>query len=78
MESTTTAPILLSETREEVLYLTLNRPEKRNALSHELLLQLHAALDAIAADTSVRVVVLAARGPARLRSHVSRGRRWIR
>jgi enoyl-CoA hydratase/carnithine racemase len=64
MEPATAAPVLLTETREEVMYLTLNRPEKRNALSHELLLQLHAALDAIAADTSVRVVVLAARGPA--------------
>jgi enoyl-CoA hydratase/carnithine racemase len=59
-----TEPILLTEVREEVMHLTLNRPEKRNALSHELLLKLEAALDAIAADERVRVVVLAARGPA--------------
>jgi enoyl-CoA hydratase/carnithine racemase len=64
METATAAPILLTEVREEVAYLTLNRPEKRNALSHELLLQLHAALDAVADEASVRVVVLAARGPA--------------
>ena len=39
------ASVLLSELREEVLYLTLNRPEKRNALSRELLLGLHEKLD---------------------------------
>jgi enoyl-CoA hydratase/carnithine racemase len=64
METTTAAPVLLTEVREEVMHLTLNRPEKRNALSHELLLQLDATLDAVAADANVRVVVLAARGPA--------------
>jgi enoyl-CoA hydratase/carnithine racemase len=42
--------------------ITLNRPERRNALSLELMLELHAALDAI--DSSVRVVVLAGNGPA--------------
>jgi enoyl-CoA hydratase/carnithine racemase len=59
----TRAPVLLSELREEVLYLTLNRPEKRNALSQELLQGLHGKLEEIAANTQVRVVVLAAQGP---------------
>jgi len=63
------ASVLLSELREEVLYLTLNRPEKRNALSRELLLGLHEKLDEIAADTQVRVVVLAAQGPAFCAGH---------
>jgi|SRR5579875_1469012 enoyl-CoA hydratase/carnithine racemase len=58
----TTTDILLSDLREEVLYLTLNRPEKRNALSQELLSRLHDKLEEIAADTQVRVVVLAAQG----------------
>ena len=56
-------PVLLSDLRDEVLYLTLNRPEKRNALSHELLQRLHAALTDIAVDNRVRVVVVAAQGP---------------
>ncbi len=61
--------VLLSELREEVLYLTLNRPEKRNALSRELLLRLHEKLKEIAVDTQVRVVVLAAQGPAFCAGH---------
>jgi len=63
------APILLSELRDEVLYLSLNRPEKRNALSHELLLLLHDKLEDIAADARIRVVVLAAQGPAFCAGH---------
>jgi enoyl-CoA hydratase/carnithine racemase len=42
--------------------LTLNRPEKRNALSLELLGQLEQAIETIATDSKARVVVLAARG----------------
>jgi enoyl-CoA hydratase/carnithine racemase len=63
MLSATTSSPLLSELREEVLYLTLNRPEKRNALSQELLHRLHETLEVIAADGQVRVVILAGRGP---------------
>ncbi len=54
--------ILLRADREGVATLTLNRPDHFNALSGELLEQLQAALDAIAKDASVRVVVIAARG----------------
>lgn len=43
--------------------LTLNRPEKRNALSLELLEELQVALEEIAASDA-RVVVLAGAGPA--------------
>jgi enoyl-CoA hydratase/carnithine racemase len=56
--------ILLTELRDEVMYLTLNRPEKRNALSRELLTQLQTTLEEVGADRRVRVVVLAAQGPA--------------
>lgn len=70
MQSTTAAAdSLLSELRDEVHYLTLNRPEKRNALSQELLLRLNAVLEEIAADARVRVVVLAAEGPAFCAGH---------
>ncbi len=47
-----------------VCTLTLNRPQARNALSDELLSALQAALAEAAANPSVRVVVLAASGPA--------------
>jgi enoyl-CoA hydratase/carnithine racemase len=53
---------LLVEIKGPVAYLTLNRPDKRNALSRDLLLELEAAQGRIAADKEVRVVVLAARG----------------
>jgi enoyl-CoA hydratase/carnithine racemase len=45
-----------------VVLLTLNRPERRNALSEVLLEELGAALETIAADPSARVVVIAAEG----------------
>ncbi len=63
------ASILLTELRDEVMNLTLNRPEKRNALSRELLSQLQTALEQVAADQRVRVVVLTAYGPAFCAGH---------
>lgn len=54
---------LLIDSAGGVVRLTLNRPTKRNALSQSLLSQLGAALEEIAADQAVRVVVLAANGP---------------
>ena len=47
----------------DVIRLTLDRPERRNALSESLLEALGGALADIATDASVRVVVLAAWGP---------------
>jgi enoyl-CoA hydratase/carnithine racemase len=44
--------------------LTMNRPANFNALSQEMLAALQAALDGLAGDDSVRVVVLAAEGKA--------------
>lgn len=56
----------LLQTKDErgVVRLTMNRPANFNALSDEMLGALQAALDAIALDDSVRVVVLAASGKA--------------
>ena len=42
--------------------VTLNRPERRNALSLELMLELIAALDGIGRNAEVRAVILAAAG----------------
>src|SRR4051794_40633174 len=55
--------ILLVEPDEGVVRLTLNRPEKRNALSMEMLSQLEHAIETLAADPAARVVVLGSRGP---------------
>jgi enoyl-CoA hydratase/carnithine racemase len=52
---------LLREDNAGVVRLTLNRPQKRNALSRSLLAELLQALDAI--KDGSRVVVLAATGP---------------
>src|SRR5438552_11655357 len=60
---TSANPVLLTETKGEVVRLILNRPDKRNALSWELLRGLEAALARIATAKSVRVVVVAANGP---------------
>ncbi len=59
----TTAPVLIAETQGEVVRLTLNRPDRRNALSEGLLWELDSALARIADDGRVRAVVIAARGP---------------
>jgi enoyl-CoA hydratase/carnithine racemase len=63
------APVLLREDVGEIAVLTLNRPEARNSLSDELLAALSHALAATGADRSVRVVVLAANGPAFCAGH---------
>jgi enoyl-CoA hydratase/carnithine racemase len=57
-------PILLHETVGSIAVLTLNRPGARNSLSEGLIAELHAALDEIHDDNSVRAVVIAANGPA--------------
>jgi enoyl-CoA hydratase/carnithine racemase len=44
--------------------ITLNRPEKRNALSLELMEELIAALEAVGADADVRAIVVDGAGPA--------------
>ena len=57
-------PLLLTATPGGVLRLILNRPEKRNALSSDLMTALQAALEGAAADNATRVIVIAAQGPA--------------
>ena len=53
-----TDDVLLRRDRDGVAWLTLNRPGARNALSVALMTAMEAALAAIAADRSVRVVVI--------------------
>ncbi len=69
MEAVRTTSDLLTQTQNGIATLTLNRPDKRNALSRALLHQLHSALLDLADDSNVRVVVLAANGPAFCAGH---------
>jgi enoyl-CoA hydratase/carnithine racemase len=57
-------PLVLSARDGAVLTLTMNRPAARNALSEGLMAGLQAALDAAGHDPTVRVVIIAANGPA--------------
>jgi len=65
----TDAPLVLRHDADAVATLTLNRPAARNSLSGAMLRALAEAFAAIAADSSVRVVVLAGAGPAFCAGH---------
>jgi enoyl-CoA hydratase/carnithine racemase len=56
--------LLLREDVGPTVILTLNRPQARNSLSEAMLEALGGALTAIAHERAVRVVILAANGPA--------------
>ncbi len=62
-------PYVLRSDSGGVATLTLNRGERFNPLSEEMMAALQAEIDAIAADQSVRVVVLAAQGKAFCAGH---------
>jgi enoyl-CoA hydratase/carnithine racemase len=55
--------LLLRRDADGIATLTMNRPEARNALSVALMSAMQDALDAIAQDGSVKVVVIAGAGP---------------
>jgi enoyl-CoA hydratase/carnithine racemase len=61
--------VLARHDEDGIAFLTLNRPDKFNALSIELLSALQGALDAIAGDRTVRVVVLGGAGKAFCAGH---------
>jgi enoyl-CoA hydratase/carnithine racemase len=61
--------VLLRRDEGGVAYLTLNRPPARNALSVALMTALQEALEAVAPDPAVRVVVIAGAGPAFCAGH---------
>src|SRR5262245_42123647 len=53
---------LLTTTEDSILYLTLNRPEKRNALNDELIAELKAGLREADGDESLRAIVIRGAG----------------
>jgi enoyl-CoA hydratase len=56
-------PVLLIADRGAVRILTVNRPDKLNALNAATLDALHAAFDTAASDAAVRAIVLTGSGP---------------
>jgi enoyl-CoA hydratase/carnithine racemase len=67
--ATDAEPLVLQRITSGIAYLTLNRPGQYNVLSEQMLAALHGALEAIAADASVRVVVLGGAGKAFCAGH---------
>jgi enoyl-CoA hydratase/carnithine racemase len=65
----TDAPVLLRERDGGIATLVLNRPAARNSLSEALLIALSDAFKDIAADKTIRAVVVAANGPAFCAGH---------
>ena len=63
------APVLLREDKDHVCTLTLNRPEKFNSLSEELLDALQSTFEDLATDKTVRVIILAGNGKAFCAGH---------
>lgn len=57
-----TEPLVLYSVNQRIATISLNRPEKRNALNPELVAQLTAAFLMASDDTSVKVVILKANG----------------
>lgn len=53
---------LLTDRSDGVLRLTLNRPEKRNAVNDDLILALTEAFDAASRDAEIRAIVLTGAG----------------
>ena len=58
-----TDTLIVRDTADGIATLTLNNPAARNALSTAMLTALEQSLDAIAADNSVRVLILRGAGP---------------
>lgn len=49
---------------QQIAFITLNRPDKRNALNHEVVTELHQVLDLIEKDNLVKAVILKGEGKA--------------
>ena len=69
MTSATNQASLLREDAAGIATLTMNQPGSRNSLSREMLDELLQQFDLIAADDAIRVVIIAAMGPAFCAGH---------
>ena len=67
--SSADTPYIISQREKGIVTLTLNRGDRFNPLSEEMLAALQGEIDTIAKDSSIRLVVLAARGKAFCAGH---------
>src|ERR1700751_3555955 len=54
--------VIVDKPRPDVALVTLNRPERMNAMAFDVMIPLREALEALSHDNSVRVVVLTGAG----------------
>lgn len=59
---------ILYEVKDGILYLTLNRPEVRNALSPEMWKDIQTAVEAAGNDDGVQVIIISGAGDKALAS----------
>jgi enoyl-CoA hydratase len=57
------SPPVLFDVENQVAVITLNRPERRNAINQQLLIHLYHALDAVTARSDIRVAIITGNGP---------------
>ena len=53
---------VLFETKEGIAIITLNRPEKRNAINREFLIHLYNYLDEVSSNDKIRTAIIARTG----------------
>jgi methylglutaconyl-CoA hydratase len=61
-DATSANPVVMYEVSENIARITLNRPEKRNALNDEVIAQLKESLRQAGSDDEVRTIVVAGAG----------------
>lgn len=64
MDERTNDNLILMEKKDEIMTIYLNRPEKRNALNPEIMVELSNAFSTASLDPEVKVVILAGKGKA--------------
>lgn len=57
------APPVLFDVENQIAVITLNRPERRNAIDQQLLVHLYDALDAVTHRNDIRVAIITGNGP---------------
>ncbi|HXD42060.1 MAG TPA: enoyl-CoA hydratase-related protein, partial [Ramlibacter sp.] len=62
MSDSASTPELLVDRRGLVLWLTIQREERRNAINHAVLSQMSQAIDAAQADRALRAIVVTGAG----------------
>ena len=53
---------VIGEKKGNIYYMTFNRPEKRNAISFQMLEEINKLIDPVAMDPEIRVVILRGAG----------------